>query len=661
METDKRKILNRLYLVVGLLLVVFVVILGQVFKIQFVEGDHYRGIADKRTVKIHTIKARRGNIYAEDGSLLATSVTKYDISIDPTVASNKVFNENIDALSDSINRVFGAKSKYYYSDKITSLRKKGKRYLRLKNNLSYDEYKRFKSFPILNKGRFKGGLIVSERLVREHPLGKVAERTIGGTKEITNVGLEGAYSRYLAGVDGSVLSVRLQKNAWKPLSAKNEVDPKDGADIYSTIDVHIQDVAHFALLRQLEKFEADHGSVVVMEVKTGKVKAIVNLARNSRGKYYERFNYAISESVEPGSTFKLPVLLAALEDGVVDTSQVVDTGNGKFKVYNYTIRDSHEGGSGKISLAHVFTESSNVGMAKVILENYRQYPTRLLNRLHSMGIDDKVNVSILGEKAPFIPVPGTDKWSGLSLPWMAYGYGVHMTPLQILTFYNAIANDGVQMKPYFVSKIKDEDQRIKTVSPVVINPRICSEKNVRIAQSLLEGVVDHGTGVSLKMKNLSIAGKTGTTQVDYWKKDQGGVQYRASFVGYFPVINPKYSAIVVVNKPNKRKGYYGSTVAAPVFKEIAVKIYHDGPEVQDTKPLLEDTELLKQINDSKTASVTRKNLMPNVKGIPAKDAIYLLENMGLKVTMSGSGLVRKQSIAPGRRVKKNNKVNLVLM
>ncbi len=661
MEQVKKKILNRLYLVVGLLLVVFVVILGTVFKIQFVEGDHYRAIADKQTIKLHTIKARRGNIYTEDGSLLATSVTKYDISIDPTVATNKVFNENIDALSDSIYRVFGAKSKYYYADKLTALRKKGKRYMRLKNNLSYDDYKRFRNFPLLNKGRFKGGIVVSERLVREHPLGKVAERTIGGTKEITSVGLEGAYSRYLGGIDGSVLSVRLQKNAWKPLAAKNEIDPKDGADIYSTIDVHIQDVAHFALLRQLEKFEADHGSVVVMEVETGKVKAIVNLARNSKGKYYERFNYAISEAVEPGSTFKLPVLIAALEDGVVDTSQVVDTGKGKFKVYNRTIRDSHHGGFGKISLAEVFTESSNVGMAKVILENYVKYPSKLLDRLYSMGIDKKVNVSILGEKAPFIPVPGTKEWSGLSLPWMAYGYGIHMTPLQILTFYNAIANDGVQVKPYFVSKIKDEDQKIKTVHTQVINSRICSEDNVKIAQALLEDVVDHGTGVGLKMKNLSIAGKTGTTQVDYWKNGKEGVQYRASFVGYFPTENPKYSAIVVVNKPNKRKGYYGAQVAAPVFKEIAVKIYHDGPEVQDKKVLLENPELLRDINNSKTASVSRKGLMPNVKGVPARDAIYLLENMGLKVTMSGSGVVRKQSIAPGRRVKKNNKVNLVLM
>ncbi len=661
MEKIRRKILTRLYLVVALLLVVFVVIIGRIFKIQFIEGEHYRGIAKNQTVKLHTIKARRGNIYAEDGSLLATSVTKYTISIDPTVAKNKLFNENIDALSDSIYRVFGAKSKYYYSNKLTQLRKKGKKYMRLRSNLSYDEYKRFKSFPILNKGRFKGGIVVEEKMVREHPLGKIAQRTIGGTKEITAVGLEGAYARYLTGIDGKVISVRLQNGAWKPLSLKNEVDPKDGADIYSTIDVHIQDVAHFALLRQLEKFEADHGCAVVMEVKTGKVKAIVNLARTTNGKYYERFNYAISESVEPGSTFKLPVLLSALEDGVIDTSKVIDTGKGTFKVYNRTVRDAHHGGFGKITMAEVLTESSNVGMAKMVLENYKQHPSKLLDRLYDMGLDNKVGVSIIGEKKPFIPVPGTKDWSGLSLPWMAYGYGIHLTPLQILTFYNAIANNGVQVKPYFVSKIKDEDKKIKTVKPQIINSRICSENNVKIAKTLLEGVVDHGTGVSLKMNGLKIAGKTGTTQFNYGKNRVGGVQYRSSFVGYFPAENPKYSAIVVVTKPNKKIGYYGATVAGPVFKEIAIKIYHDGPEVHDEEPMLSNSELLKQIKNTKTASVSRKDLMPNVKGIPAKDAIYLLENMGLKVTMSGSGKVVKQSILPGRRIRKNNRVNLVLM
>ena len=665
MEKEKRTILNRLYLVVGILILVFFGILFKIAYIQFVKGEHYKAIVTEQNIKLITVKARRGNIYADDGSLLATSVAKYDVAIDPTAINQRNFKEDIDvlidALSDSIYRNFGSRHKYYYADKIRKLRDKNKMYLRLKSNLSYDDFQKIKSFPILSRGRFKGGLIYTERMVREHPLGKLAERTVGGTKEITSVGLEGAYARYLSGVDGKVLSVRLQKNAWKPLTSHNERDPKDGADIYSTIDVHIQDVSHFALLRQLERFEADHGSVVVMEVNTGKIKAIVNLARNSKGKYYEKFNYAISESVEPGSTFKLPVLLAALEDGVVDTSKVIDTEKGRFKVHGYTITDSHKGGFGKISLAEVFTESSNIGMAKVILDNYKSNPESFLERLYSMGIDKKIGVSLLGEGVPVIPSPGTNNWSGISLPWMAYGYGVHLTPLQILTFYNSIANDGVEVKPYFVSKVRDEQRKIIAVGTTVINPRICSKENVKIAQALLEGVVEHGTGVGLKMKEIKIAGKTGTTQVDYWKKGSGGLQYRASFVGYFPVEKPKYSIIVVVNRPNKRKGYYGAQVAAPVFKEIAVKIYHDGPHIKDSKPMLAYKELLEEIEDTKKVGNIRRGVMPNVRGIPAKDAISVLENMGLKVTMSGSGRVAKQSISPGVRVRKNNRVNLVLM
>ena len=635
-------------------------ILGQIFRIQFVERDHYMKIVDKQTIMPHTINARRGNIYAEDGSLLATSVTKYDVAIDATVASTKLFNGSIDALSDSIYKVFGAPSKYYYADVITKARDKGKRYLRLKKNLSFDEYQRLKSFPLLNKGRFKGGLVVSERMVREHPLGKVAERTIGYDRDFGPVGLEGAFSRYLAGRDGSVLSVKLQKGSWKPLSDKNEVEPEDGADIYSTIDVHIQDVAHYALLRQLEKYDADHGTVIVMEVNTGKIKGIVNLGRTTNGKYYEKVNYAIYESAEPGSTFKLPALIAALEDGVVDTSKIIDTEKGKYKVYGKYIRDSHHGGHGKISVRKVFVESSNIGMAKIINDNYKSDPTKFLRRLYSMGLDKKIGVSIKGEGEPIIPNPNKKGWSGLSLPWMAYGYGVHLTPLQILTFYNAIANDGVEVKPYFVSRIRDDRGEISSVHTQVLNSRICSESTVKIAQSLLEGVVESGTGKGLKMKGLKIAGKTGTTQLDYWKGREG-MGYSSSFVGYFPTKNPKFSMIVVVNRPDKTKGYYGAQVAAPVFKEIAVKIYHDGPEIKKSRPTLDNTQLIVEIESSKKIKETRSGIMPNVKGVPAMDAISMLENIGLKVRLSGSGKVVKQSIAPGRRIKKNNHVNLVLM
>jgi len=643
-------------------LIVFVMILGQIFNIQYIKGKHYIELVQKRTIKQHIIKPRRGNIYAEDGSLLATSVTKYNVSIDPSlnVVKTKLFNENIDALSDSIYRVFGAPSKYYYANKITKARKKGKKYLRIKGNLSFDDYMRLKSFPILNKGRFKGGLIVEEKMKREHPLGRVAERTIGYERENISVGLEGAYSRYLSGTDGSVLSVKLQKGSWKPLSYNNEIEPEDGADIYSTIDIHIQDVSHYALLRQLEKYKADHGTVVVMEVNTGKIKGVVNLGRTSKGKYYEKINYAVYESAEPGSTFKLPALIAALEDGVVDTSKIINTGKGKYKIYGKTIRDSHNGGHGKISVKRIFEESSNIGMAKIINDNYKKDPNKFLRRLYSMGIDKKIGVNIKGEGEPIIPNPNLDGWSGLSLAWMAYGYGVHMTPLQILTFYNAIANDGVEVKPYFVSRIRDDQGEISAVHTEVLNSRICSESTVRQAQSLLEGVVENGTGKGLKIKGLKIAGKTGTTQLNYWE-GKASMEYSSSFVGYFPAENPKYSMIVVITKPDKKKGYYGAQVAAPVFKEIATKIYQEGPVLENTLPILDNEGLKNKIASSKKVKEARKGIMPNVKGVPAMDAISVLENIGLKVRMTGSGKVVKQSIAPGRRIKKNKQVNLVLM
>lgn len=639
-------------------MVFFLVVISKIVEVQYFKKDTYTKIADNETIKEHVIKSRRGNIYTEDGNLLATSITKYDVAIDPSekVISKKLFNENIQALSDSIYTVFGAYSKHYYAQKINKARNKGKQYVSLRRNLTFDQFQRIKSFPILNKGRFKGGLIVEERMVREHPLGKVAERTIGYDEDKGDVGLESAFSRYLSGRDGSILSQRLKGGVWKPLTHYNQTEPIDGADVFSTIDVHIQDVAHFALLRQLEKFKAHHGTVVVMEVKTGKIKGIVNLARTEKGKYYEKRNYAVYESIEPGSTFKLPIIIAALEDGIVDTSKVYDTEKGKFKVYNKTIRDSHNGGFGKISLRDVFVESSNIGMAKMVLENYKSNPSTLLQRLYSMGLDKKTNVSIQGEGNPLIPSPGTKNWSGLSLPWMAYGYGVYLTPLQLLTFYNAIANDGVEVKPYLVSKIRDEEGELSSVGTTVINPRICSKETVEIAQDLLENVVLHGTGQGLKMKNLKIAGKTGTTQLEYWKTKE----YSSSFVGYFPAENPKYSIIVVVTKPDQKVGYYGAQVAGPVFKEIAVKIFTDGPEVKNENPDLTDEELRTFIG-VKNKDTAIKGLMPNVKGLPGMDALAILENAGLHVYIKGSGKVVRQSISPGKRVRGNNKVTLVLM
>ena len=313
--------------------------------------------------------------------------------------------------------------------------------------------------------------------------------------------------------------------------------------------------------------------MIVMESKSGKVKGISNLARTSKGKYYEKINYGIWESQEPGSTFKLMTLIAALEDGVVSPSDTVDTGNGILKFYNkYEVRDSNKKGYGKIPVSKAFEVSSNTGMVKLIYDNYKDNPERLVDRLINMKINQKVNVDIKGEGEPRIPHPDDEGWSGISLPWMAFGYGVSMTPLQTLTFYNAVANNGEMVKPSFISSIGafGEDP-VYTINREVIMPSICSNETLISVQKMLNNVVSKpwGTANNIYDKNIRIAGKTGTSQIDYTSDE---TQYVSSFVGYFPADNPKYSAIVVINKPNKSKGFYGGLVAAPVFKKVAQKI-----------------------------------------------------------------------------------------
>jgi cell division protein FtsI (penicillin-binding protein 3) len=549
----------------------------------------------------------------------------------------------------------------YYKNRIVKARTENKKYLRIKSNLSYDQYKRLTSFPILSEGRFKGGIIVERKNVREHPLGKVAERTIGYERDFGAVGLEGAYSTHLSGEHGHVLSMKLQNGSWKPLLDLEEREPKDGADIYSTINVHIQDVAHYALLRQLENFEADHGTVVVMEVQTGKIKAIVNLGRTHEGKYFEKLNYAVFESAEPGSTFKLPALVAALEDGVVDTSDVVDVGNGTWRLYDKIIRDSHEGieNGGKKTVKDIFEESSNVGMAKIIYENYSDNPNMFVSRLYAMNLGQKIDINIKGEQEPYIPSPSAPTWSGLSLAQMAYGYEVKITPLQLLSFYNAIANNGVELKPYLVSKIVDDEGGLIEIEPKIINAKICSDKTIKVVRNLLEGAVENGTGKGLNMEKLKIAGKTGTTQLNYWE-GYDNMGYSSSFVGYFPAEKPKYSMIVVVNKPDRSKGYYGSKVAAPVFKEIARKIYNEGPEIANDNLILDEELLLAELDQTKESKLNY-GYVPDVVGLPVSKAVAMIENSGAKVVLRGKGgKVRSQNYKSGTKIYKNTKVELRL-
>ncbi len=634
--------------------------------IQFVQGDKYRALAEQRVVKNVIIPANRGNVYSSKGNLLATSIPKYDIRLDALTPSNKTFEKYLKPLCDSLSK-YSKKSSGYYQNEIRKARANKNRYFLIARNIGYSDYIRLRNFPMLRLGAYKGGLIVEQTTKREHPMGGIAQRSIGYERfddegNVTRAGIDGAYGiKYLRGKDGKRAKQQIGKGQWKPIVDYNQIDPKDGYDVYTTIDVNIQDIAHHALLEQLEKYKADHGCVVVMETKTGEVKAISNLGRNSEGYYYERLNYAIGESHEPGSTFKLMALTAALEDKVIDTSDVVDTEKGVVYFYGKPVRDSHHGGYGKITVSKAFEVSSNTGVVKAIDKAYSKNPEKFVDRLYKMNLNNKLDLPIIGEPQPTIPDPRikNKRWSGIALQWMAFGYGVQFTPLQTLTFYNAIANDGEMVKPQFLKEVKEFDKVVVPFEKEVLNKQICSKETIKKVQQLLKNVVekDHGTGHRLYSENFSMAGKTGTCQKNY--RDKEKLNYISSFVGYFPADNPKYSCIVVIHEPDKSVGYYGADVSGPVFKKIAQKIFTDTPIVDEVESLdVNYATSEKEYESYYKATQTYKTIMPSVVGLPAMDAVALLENMGLKVKMFGVGVVKKQSIDKGQKISKNQTIVL---
>lgn len=667
MAVEDKNISYRIYLVAFFLFIMAVAIAVKLTNIQWVEGDYYRKLAKERTVKNFVIPANKGNIYSADGSLLATSIPNYEIRFDAVAPKTEVFEKNIKQLADSLGKLLN-KSSDTFERELRRARVNKSRYFLVARDLSYTEYIAIKSFPLFNLGAYKGGIIVEQETVREHPIGKIAERTIGYIGRDVNghinpVGVEGAYSNYLNGKDGRILKQKIAKGQWKPISDVNQVEPQDGYDVISTIDVFIQDIAHHALLKQLEEYQADHGCVVVMETKTGYVKAISNLGRNEKtGMYSERLNYAVRESHEPGSTFKLVDLMALLDDKLVDTSAVFDSKGGEIKYFGKSVRDSHKGGYGKISLARGFEVSSNTVMVQAVYNNYKSNPTQFVNHINSYGLNKKLGIDFNGEGAPYIPQPSDRSWSKLSLPWMAYGYGVSVTPLQTLAYYNAVANNGEMVKPLFVSEIKEWNKTIKKYDKVVLNPRICSQETIKKLKAVLENVVKKGTGSKLYSKDFSMAGKTGTAQVNYAKAGGAEKYYASSFVGYFPADHPKYSCIVVVHKPNTtNNNYYGADVAGPVFKRIAQKIFTDSPTTNEIKNLNRKIQKQEGNYNSYYAKAQKKfKSIPNVRGMAGMDAVALLENLGLKVKAIGIGKVKKQSLQAGENINKNATIILEL-
>jgi cell division protein FtsI (penicillin-binding protein 3) len=647
----------------------FSLIIFRVIDIQYLQGNKYRKISKDLTRKPFAIEANKGNVYASDGNLLATSMSKFTIRMDVMSVDVKIFDRDVVKLSRNLANFLG-KSPKFFEKKLRNARKSKNRYILIAKDIGYNDYMKMKQFPIFKLGVYKGGFIAEHKTVRAHPIGKIAERTIGYHDNRGDAGIEGAFVDYLKGEDGLRWKQKIAKGQWKPINDVNEKEPVQGYDVVTTLDVNIQDITHHALLRQLEYFEADHGCAVVMETATGEIKAISNLGRTSAGKYYEKRNYAVWEAHEPGSTFKLASLMAALDDKMIDTSTVVDTEKGRIFIHGKRVEDSQRGGYGEISAARVFEVSSNVGIVKLIREHYDDKPEKFIDHLKDYGLTNKIGLPIKGEGKPIVYYPGKPGWNKISLEWMSWGYSIAVTPLQTLMLYNAVANNGEMVKPRFIKELRKENRIKKSFQKEVINPQIATPETINKLKKVLENVVEKGTANNIYSSNFSMAGKTGTAKKyvgrhvnkkgDTIAGGYSNKRYVASFAGFFPADLPKYSCIVVIHDPLKKKGYYGATVAAPVFKEIAQKIYTTTSVDDD---LVKEKFSSQKIGDQYASfykKIKNTETIPNVIGMPAMDAVSLLENVGLNVKIKGIGKVKKQSIKKGTLIKKGSTIILNL-
>jgi len=680
-------------------------VLYRICTIQFLQGDEWKAKAEAFTTKVFEIEAVRGNIFDANGSLLATSLPYFEIGVDINAPSidDKLYKSNRDSLAYLLSNLFNDKSQRDYLKILNSARKAKDRYVLLKRNVAYKDLQTLKTFPIFRKGK-KGGLVTLQTNRRERPFQMLAGRTIGMARQgIKPVGLEGAFDSVLTGISGKRLMQKIAGDVWRPINDENEVEPKDGSDLYTTIDINIQDVAQSALLKALIKNEASHGCAVLMEVKTGAIKAISNLtkAKGDSMTYNESLNYALGYPTEPGSTFKLASMLATIDEYNISLEEKIQVGNGECMYYDRKMKDAHAPTEPVISVQRAFETSSNVGISKVVTKYFSKNPKTFIAKLNSFHLNQKLGLSIPGEGVPRIKQVKDKDWYGTSLPWISIGYESLVTPLQTLTLYNAIANNGKMVKPRFVKEVRKNGVIVKQYDTEVIDEKMVKQETVNKAKQLMEGVVKNGSGKGLNITAFKVGGKTGTAQIakngDY---KSGGTTYQASFVGYFPAENPLYTCIVIINSPSNGV-YYGGAVAGPVFKEIAEKVFSSSvdfiqpintnkklltkvPDVITTKsnelnqvtksfglPAFSsdsDSYVFRSTNDSTKISVSpinfqgqlKKGIMPNLSGLSAKDALFLLENNGVYVKLQGFGSVKKQSIEAGQKFNKGNKITLTL-
>jgi cell division protein FtsI (penicillin-binding protein 3) len=679
-------------------------VLTRVIYIQKAEGAYWRGMSDSLRQKVVETEADRGTIYSEDGDMLSTSIPYFDVYIDfaadgLTEKNGKRFRENVDSLSNALSKFFKDKSSKEYKLELQKHFRTRDRYYCLKRNLSFQEYRALRNFPLVRLGKNKSGFIADVKSKRLNPFGLLANRTIGLAREnAQNVGLERTYDSLLVGESGKRLIRFVGAGAFVPVEGY-EIEPRDGKDIITTLDVNIQDITENALLKMMIENEAEHGTCVVMEVKTGKIKAIANLGRQQNGEYREDLNYAIRGS-EPGSTFKLATMLSLLEDHAIKLNDHVNLEGGTWRVSNRVVYDSEKHGLNDVTIKEAFEHSSNVGMAKLVWSHYAQNPGKFIEHLRSLKLDQPSGIDLVGETDPIIKNPKSRTWSATTLPWMAFGYEVLVSPLQTLMLYNAVANNGVMMKPYLVNEVHESGITVRKNDPQIVEENICSKSTLAMLRECLEGVLIEGTGKDLYTPFYKIAGKTGTALVANGRHGYAEHIYQSSFAGYFPADDPKYSCIVVVrNKPFAKK-FYGALVAGPVFREVADKLmalnvernqaytlntntavkpdsstYCYSGATESFKSVLNDLGFRYRDSSARfgwsrmypnqfDAVLNRQQInrktVPNVKGMGLKDALYLLEAMDVKVVAKGKGKVNNQSLEPGTPIQKNQTVTLEL-
>ncbi|UHO38407.1 PASTA domain-containing protein [Chryseobacterium capnotolerans] len=654
-DNKRKKTLRWGYLFAVVALCVFVMFLARIVILQNTNVQEIKDDYINKNYREATLKAARGNLFASDGSILATTVMRYDIYLDFKTMKDTIYSNNIGALTDSLSKMFG-KSRGEFRQKFDEQKKKKNQYYTLVKGLDFDQYDRIRNFPIFKRGKNKGGFIVDRNYKRELATSEIGAGTIGMDNGELKSGLEGAFSKYLTGTDGKRLEQRINSSQWKPIDFWKVQEPIDGEDVYTTLDLRIQDIAHSALQKQLIHYEAKHGTVVVMEVETGKVRALVNLRRTESGEYEDSYNYALKDNIEPGSTFKTISLLAAMDDGFIDENSTVNVGNGVWTYAKQRISDGHGGGTYDIS--DVLAKSSNVGTAKLITKFYAEKPQIFLDHLKRWKLFDKMDIELPGITKPKILTPQNKRWNAATLASISFGYSSNVNLLQLATFYNGVANGGKMLKPLFIDKIMKDGKVMYSAKPEVMVNKMASEKAIKMMTSALTKAVEKGTGRSIFTPNLKMAGKTGTARFEYWLP--GPMKYRASFAGFYPADAPKYTCYVMVSEPNTAIGFYGGPVAAPVFKEIAGKTFLKTPQNIEKEMLVDKKVNLSKMVEPNVKIAVNDKQMPNVVGLIGKNVIPQLENLGYRVDFKGVGRIKEQFPLEGTTISKNQRIYLSL-